>query len=135
MTGRQYLSRYAVLALTAALAACGSAGDHGASVTARSPGAAATRDSAAGNVDAVPQAAAGDSTYGPPNHLGRIPVAEYHVIGDTESTYQRKRQTFRKDLEMLYSRGYRPITISQMLDKDFSLVPAGMSPVVFVFDD
>jgi len=36
---------------------------------------------------------------------------------------------------MLYDRGYRPITIRQMLDKDFSDVPAGMSPVIFVFDD
>jgi hypothetical protein len=57
------------------------------------------------------------------------------VIGDTQSLYQRKRETFRADMEMLYSRGYRPITIAQMLDKDFSAVPAGMSPVVFVFDD
>src|SRR5258708_11879259 len=38
-------------------------------------------------------------------------------------------------METLYARGYRPITIAQMLDKDFSMVPAGMSPVVFVFDD
>src|SRR5258708_10789247 len=38
-------------------------------------------------------------------------------------------------MEMLYAGGYRPITIAQMLDKDFSMVPAGMSPVVFVFDD
>jgi hypothetical protein len=35
----------------------------------------------------------------------------------------------------VYKRGYRPITIAQMLDKNFEDVPAGMSPVVFVFDD
>jgi len=42
---------------------------------------------------------------------------------------------FKADLEDVYRRGYRPITIAQMLDKDFRDVPAGMSPVVFVFDD
>jgi Polysaccharide deacetylase len=35
----------------------------------------------------------------------------------------------------VYKRGYRPINISQMLDKNFADVPDGMSPVVFVFDD
>jgi hypothetical protein len=35
----------------------------------------------------------------------------------------------------VYKRGYRPITVAQMLDKNFEDVPAGMSPVVFVFDD
>jgi hypothetical protein len=35
----------------------------------------------------------------------------------------------------VYKRGYRPITIAQMIDKNFSDVPDGMSPVVFVFDD
>src|SRR5207237_526919 len=100
-------------------------------------GSVAARDSASGNVDAVPTKiqTKSDSTYGPPNHLGRIPVVEYHVIGDTQSLYQRKRETFRADMEMRYARGYRPITIAQLLDKDFSAVPAGMSPVVFVFDD
>ena len=96
------------------------------------------RDSAAGSVEAVPVASAtqkSDSSFGPPNHMGRIPVLEYHVIGDTNSAYQQKRETFRANMEMLYARGYRPITIAQMLDKDFSPVPAGKSPVVFVFDD
>ena len=44
-------------------------------------------------------------------------------------------ESFKADLEDVYKRGYRPITIAQILDKDFSDVPAGMSPVVFVFDD
>ena len=72
----------------------------------------------------------------PPNHTGRIPVLEYHVIGgDKNALYTRTAASFKADLEDAYKRGYRPITIAQMLDKNFSDVPAGMSPVVFVFDD
>jgi hypothetical protein len=76
-----------------------------------------------------------DTSYGPPNTMGRIPVLEYHVIADKESQYTITREHFRKDLQLVYDRGYRPITIAQMLDKDFSGVPTGMSPVVFVLDD
>ena len=70
------------------------------------------------------------------NHVGRIPILEYHVIGgEKNALYTRTVESFRKDLEDVYARGYRPITVSQMLDKDFREVPPGMSPVVFVFDD
>lgn len=92
-------------------------------------------DSAAG---AVVANAAGPDTGRklPPNHMGRIPVLEYHVIKDAPNAqYTRNIGSFKSDLEDVYKRGYRPITIAQMLDKDFSDVPAGMSPVVFVFDD
>ena len=72
----------------------------------------------------------------PPNHMGRIPVLEYHVIGgEKNALYTRTVASFKADLEDVYKRGYRPITIAQMLDKNFADVPAGMSPVVFVFDD
>ena len=72
----------------------------------------------------------------PPNRLGRIPVLEYHVIGGEKNwLYTRTRESFRQDLEDVYRRGYRPITVAQLLDKDFSDVPVGMSPVVVVFDD
>jgi hypothetical protein len=72
----------------------------------------------------------------PANHMGRIPVLEYHVIGGTQNAlYTRTAASFKADLEDVYSRGYRPITIAQMLDKNFADVPDGMSPVVFVFDD
>ena len=71
----------------------------------------------------------------PPNHLGRIPVLEYHLISDHDALYSRTRDTFRKELAEVYARGYRPITMAQLLDKDFSDVPVGMSPVVYTFDD
>jgi hypothetical protein len=72
----------------------------------------------------------------PPNHAGRIPVLEYHVVGgEKNALYTRTRESFRADLEDVYERGYRPITIAQLVDKDFSEVPVGLSPVVIVFDD
>lgn len=71
----------------------------------------------------------------PANKLGRIPVLEYHLIGDHDALYSRTREHFRSDLEDAYRRGYRPITMAQLLDKDFRDVPAGMSPIVVVFDD
>lgn len=68
--------------------------------------------------------------------MGRIPVLEYHVVGDsTRGQFIISRDKFQHDLELLYQRGYRPITVAQLLDKDFRDVPAGMSPVVFTFDD
>ena len=57
----------------------------------------------------------------PANHTGRIPVLEYHVIGgDKNALYTRTAESFKADLEDVYKRGYRPITIAQMLDKNFS---------------
>jgi peptidoglycan/xylan/chitin deacetylase (PgdA/CDA1 family) len=68
--------------------------------------------------------------------MGRIPVLEYHVVGDsTRGQFIISRDKFQHDLQLLYDRGYRPITVAQLLDKDFRDVPVGMSPVVFTFDD
>src|SRR6476660_9098188 len=69
-----------------------------------------------------------------PNLLGRVPILEYHLIAEQDSRWGRLRDGFRRDLELLYQRGYRPITVAQLIDKSFDL-PAGMSPVVFTFDD
>ncbi len=69
-----------------------------------------------------------------PNRLGRIPILEYHLVGDKDSRWGRSRERFRHDLQLLYDRGYRPITVAQLIDGDID-VPAGTSPVVFTFDD
>ncbi|HEV7389766.1 MAG TPA: polysaccharide deacetylase family protein [Gemmatimonadaceae bacterium] len=69
-----------------------------------------------------------------PNEMGRIMVLEYHLITDHNSAYARERGQFRKDLELLYDRGYRPVNMSDVLDKKLDL-PKGLSPVVMVFDD
>lgn len=69
-----------------------------------------------------------------PNELGRIPVVEYHLIDTADGRYARERSRFARDLELIYKRGYRPVSISQLLDRKIDL-PRGLSPVVFVFDD
>lgn len=115
--------------------ACSACSGSGKQDTANS--AAKAPDSAAGTV-AASASTAGDTAHGKlqKNATGKIPVLEYHVIGgEKNSLYTRTAASFRADLEDVYKRGYRPITIAQMVDKDFSDVPEGMSPVVFVFDD
>ncbi len=69
-----------------------------------------------------------------PNENGRIPILEYHLITDHDSRWGRSADHFRRDLKLLYDRGYRPINVSQLIDKQFD-IPAGTSPVVFTFDD
>jgi hypothetical protein len=66
--------------------------------------------------------------------LGRIPILEYHVISDHEAQWTVDRGHFRRDLQLLYDRGYRPITVSQLIDDRMDLAP-GQAPVVFTFDD
>ena len=70
------------------------------------------------------------------NEIGRIPVLEYHLIGDStkKSMWVVEPARFRRQLEVLYERGYRPFTIAELIDGKIDL-PAGMSPVVFTFDD
>jgi hypothetical protein len=114
-----------LLALSLALAAACSRGDASSSASAKGVAVSTvtgTAESATGALPANPQ--------------GRIPVLEYHVIGgDKNSLYSRTAASYRADLEEAYKLGYRPITISQLLDKDFRDVPPGMSPVVVVYDD
>lgn len=69
-----------------------------------------------------------------PNEMGRIPVLEYHLIGERESRWSRNWQRFARDLELLHARGYRPITVRQLVRGEIDL-PAGLSPVVITFDD
>ena len=91
-----------------------------------------TTDSAAGAVAAAPAAAAAAERT--PNELGRVMVLEYHLIGDKDARWERERGRFRRDLQMLYDRGYRPVTMAEFVDRKLDL-PRGLSPVVFTFDD
>jgi hypothetical protein len=61
-------------------------------------------------------------------------ILEYHLIGDKDSRWSRSREGFRRDLQLLYDRGYRPVTVAELVDGSFTLGP-GLSPVVFTFDD
>jgi peptidoglycan/xylan/chitin deacetylase (PgdA/CDA1 family) len=69
-----------------------------------------------------------------PNELGRIPVLMYHLIEDRDGTYRVARTHFRDQLRELHRRGYRPVTLSAVLDRTIDL-PRGFSPVVLTFDD
>ena len=104
----------------------------GASTPSASGTPGATGASTTGSAAGATTTAAG----GPANLQGRVPVLEYHVIGGDKNTlYTRTVASYRSDLDSAYKLGYRPITMAQMLDKDFRDVPAGMAPVVVVFDD
>jgi hypothetical protein len=69
-----------------------------------------------------------------PNPLGRVPILEYHLIAASDSRWGRSRDGFRRDFELLYRRGYRPVTVAELVDGTIEL-PAGTSPVVITFDD
>src|SRR5207247_9381230 len=69
-----------------------------------------------------------------PNELGRIMILEYHKIDYPEERWTRTPENFRRDLETLYTKGYRLINLGDLLDRRIQ-VPAGTTPVVLTFDD
>jgi len=69
-----------------------------------------------------------------PNELGRIMILEYHKIDYPEERWTRTPENFRRDLETLYAKGYRLISLGDLLDRRIKL-PAGTTPVVLTFDD
>ena len=75
------------------------------------------------------------STAGlPPNELGRIMILEYHKIDYPEDRWTRTPENFRRDLETFYARGYRLVSLGDLLDGRLA-VPSGTTPVVLTFDD
>jgi peptidoglycan/xylan/chitin deacetylase (PgdA/CDA1 family) len=71
-----------------------------------------------------------------PNELGRIPVLEYHlIVPEEKGEFTRTPQQLRNDLAELYKRGYRPVNMTDVVDKKIQNLPKGISPVVLVFDD
>jgi peptidoglycan/xylan/chitin deacetylase (PgdA/CDA1 family) len=73
-----------------------------------------------------------------PNELGTIPVVMYHEIGGNKKGQNDKMHrtvaSFQKDLELLYSSGYRPVNLGDVVSGKID-VPAGKKPVVLTFDD
>jgi hypothetical protein len=149
-TKRGSLSRPIMLACLTLAAGCGGPAERStdrSGAPEKAANGAGAHDSSAGAIAPASAARVADPSSGgdvhstgtvhlDPNHMGRIPVLEYHVIGgEKNAVYTRTIESFRADLEDVYRRGYRPITMAQLLDKDFSGVPSGMSPVVVVFDD
>lgn len=98
------------------------------------PPAGAIASATASPLAAHDPASVGPTTSLPPNELGRVPILEYHIVGDSAGRWARRRDDFERDLQMLYERGYRPVTVAELVDGALDL-PAGTSPVVFTFDD
>lgn len=69
-----------------------------------------------------------------PNELGRVMILEYHKIDYPEERWTRTPENFRKDLEALWSRGYRLVALNDLIDGKIA-TPAGTTPVVITFDD
>ncbi|MGI6112758.1 MAG: polysaccharide deacetylase family protein [Mahellales bacterium] len=69
-----------------------------------------------------------------PNEAGQIMILMYHEIGDTEAEWVRTPENFRKDLETLYNKGYRLISMKDYLNNNI-YVEAGYTPVIITFDD
>lgn len=69
-----------------------------------------------------------------PNELGLIMVLEYHSIARPEARWTRTPENFRKDLELLYKKGYYLTPLKDFVNNTMD-VPAGKMPVVLTFDD
>ncbi len=89
---------------------------------------------AADDMDRGPESSDSASLARQPNESGRIMILEYHLIGNEEARWERHYERFRQDLELLYERGYRPISVTELIEGRIDL-PRGLSPVVFTFDD
>ena len=132
---RRFVARFTLVAVACtAVLACND-GDAAPSPEPDSPNVASAAPVAADSPAARPDSAP-DTTRATraPNELGKIPILEYHLLGETEGRWQREWTRFRRDLEILYERGYRPVSVSDLVDGRIDL-PAGLSPVVFTFDD
>ncbi len=81
------------------------------------------------------------------NELGKVPIMMYHGIedkldSDTKYTggnvdkdgYNRTVESFRKDLEFYYNKGYRMVKLSDYINGKID-VEYGYSPIVITFDD
>ena len=69
-----------------------------------------------------------------PNEAGRIMVLMYHGISKPEAEWVRTPANLRKDLQVLYDQGYRPISLQDYVSGNIT-TEAGYTPVVLTFDD
>lgn len=81
------------------------------------------------------------------NELGDVPIMMYHGIFDQKDEetnyiggnvdkdgYQRTKESFIRDLEFYYEKGYRMIRLSDFIEGTID-VPIGKSPIILTFDD
>jgi peptidoglycan/xylan/chitin deacetylase (PgdA/CDA1 family) len=69
-----------------------------------------------------------------PNEAGEVMIIMYHNIGEEEAEWQRTPENFKKDLKVLYDKGYRPVTLKDYVTNNMD-IEAGYTPVVLTFDD
>ncbi len=71
-----------------------------------------------------------------PNEVGDIMIVMYHGIlyDEPSSDYQRNVDDFKNDLETMYNKGYRLISMQDLIDNNIK-VEAGYTPIVLTFDD
>jgi hypothetical protein len=69
-----------------------------------------------------------------PNEAGKIMVLMYHNIGSVEKEWVRTPENFTKDLNTLYEKGYRPISLTDFVTGNIN-IEQGCTPVVITFDD
>ncbi len=68
------------------------------------------------------------------NELGEVMVLMYHHIDEPEATWVRTPDNFRRDLQELYDRGFRPVSLEDYAKGNIEIEP-GYKPVVLTFDD
>jgi hypothetical protein len=68
------------------------------------------------------------------NENGQIMIIMYHGISDKEAEWVRTADNFRKDLSVLYDKGYRLISLRDYIENNIK-VEAGYTPFVLTFDD
>lgn len=69
-----------------------------------------------------------------PNEAGKVMILMYHNIGEEEQTWTRTVDNFKKDLQTLYDKGYRPISLTDYVNGNI-ITEMGYTPVVLTFDD
>ncbi|HWQ80409.1 MAG TPA: polysaccharide deacetylase family protein [Anaerovoracaceae bacterium] len=69
-----------------------------------------------------------------PNEAGQIMVVMYHNIGAEEKEWTRTPANFLKDLDTLYDKGYRPVSLQDYVSGNIT-TEQGFTPVVITFDD
>jgi len=69
-----------------------------------------------------------------PNELGEIMIIMYHGLSKKNATYSRTVESFKNDLEELYSSGFRLISLKDLVNGHID-IEAGYTPVVLTFDD
>lgn len=68
------------------------------------------------------------------NENGQVMILMYHGISDKEAEWVRTADNFRKDLKVLYDKGYRLISLKDYIENNIK-VEAGYTPFVLTFDD